>query len=417
VGRVSAFLLALAALAAVPARAGEGEPPPPAPPAPPPAAEGAPAAPRAGHAFRPGTHGKGRLEVLPSGLPVLHLVGTPEEMGSQHGTLLREEIRALVRDYLPKVLRGPREMALAKARALESQIPERHRREMRAVAEAAGVVYDDILLGSVVVELFGIHGCSGAAAFGPATADGRTVVGRNLEWPDHGFLGRLAIVVAARPDGLRPFVSVGYPALAGVVTGMSGEGVFVSELVVLGVPRPDREKALRGVPWPILLRRIVEECGTLAEAEALVRASPLSVPQNLLLADPAGGLVLECGPGRCVERPAVDGVVAVTNFWDEATAPRKDDLRYAGLCFDLSRAREAKVDRDSMERAMRGASGHVQAAILNLQCTVFEPARLRARVAAGSPPACRRPMLEVDAAALLGVVAPADRPAPPERGE
>jgi hypothetical protein len=402
VGRRAAWALLLAALAAPPVLAGD---------------EGAPAPPAtkpARHAFVPASHGKGRLEVLPSGLPVLHLAGTPEEMGAQHGTLLREEIRGLIRDYLPKVLRGTRESALEKARALEPQIPERHRRELKAMAEAAGVHYDDVLLGSVVVELLGVHGCAGAAAFGPATADGRTVVGRNLEWPDHGFLGRLAIVVAAKPDGLRPYVSVGYPALAGVVTGMNGEGVFVAELVVLGERAKDRAAALRGVPWPILLRRIAEECGSLAEATALVKASPLSVPQNLLLADPAGAMVLECASGKCAERRPVDGVVAVTNYWaEDAARPRRDDLRFAGICADLAQAREKKIDPASMEAAMRKSSSHVQAAILNLQCTVFEPARLRARVAAGSPPAALKPMLEVDAAALLGVVAPADRPKAP----
>jgi len=390
--RPAALLLALLALAGGPALAGESD---------------APSA--AVLERRPAVHGKGRLEVLPAGLAVLRLEGTPEEMGAQHGTLLGEEIRTLMRDYLPKVTRGPREKALERARALEPRIPERHRREMKALAEAAGVPYDDILLGSVVVELFGLHGCSSAAAFGPATADGRTVVGRNLEWPDHGILGKHALLLAVRPEGMRPFVSVGFPGLTGVVTGMNGAGVFASELVVLNAPNPDREAALRGVPWPSLQRRLLEECGSLAEAAALVKASPLTVPQNLMLADPASALVLECGPGRCVVRPPVDGVVAVTNFWDERDAPRKDDLRYAGICSDLASVAAGKVDADSMEKAMRKASSHVQAAFLNLQCTVFEPGRLRARVAAGRPPAFRGPMHEVDAAALLGVAAPAGK--------
>jgi hypothetical protein len=411
--------LLAAALAAAPVLAGEGSPPAPAP-APAPAGAGAEAGAAgatAAPAWTPRTHGKGRLEVLPSGLAVLHLAGTPEEMGEQHGTLLGAEVRTLVRDYLPRVVRGTREDALAKARALEPRIPERHLREMKALARAAGVHYDDVLLGSVVVELFGLHGCSSAAAFGPATADGSTVVGRNLEWPDHRILGARAVVVAARPEGMRPFLSVGFPALAGVVTGMNGEGVFTAELVVLNAPRADREAALAGVPWPVLQRRVLEECGSLAEAAALVRASPRTVPQNLLLADPAGALVLECGAGRCVERAPVAGVVAVTNFWDEAGRPRKDDLRYAGICADLAAVAGGKVDADSMERAMRKASSHPLAAALNLQCVVFEPARLRARVAAGPPPASRRAMEPIDAAALLGVTAPADRAPAPAGGE
>jgi hypothetical protein len=47
--------------------------------------------------------------------------------------------------------------------------------------------------------------------------------------------------------------------------------------------------------------------------------------------------------------------------------------------------------------------------MMNLQCLVFEPARLRARIAVGAPPAARKAMTDLDIAALLGVKAPADR--------
>jgi hypothetical protein len=392
-----ALLLLLAA--APPASAQEAGPPPAAAPA-----EKDPASP-----WTPAVHGKGRLEVLPSGLAVLHLAGTPEEMGEQHGTLLRDPIRALVKDYLPKVLRGDRESALARARVLEKRIPDRHLREMRAIAKAAGVEADDVLLGNVVVELFGLNLCSGAAASGPATADGRTVVGRNLEWPDHGMLGRYGLVFAARPAEGRPFLSVGFPCLGGVVTGMNGDGLFAAELVVMNAPPLDREAALKGVPWPILLRRLLEECGSAAEAAALVAATPRTVAQNLLLADPASGLVLECGPARCETRPQREGLVVVTNYYDEVAAPPARDPRYAGLCAAFAKAGDGKVDAASMEKAMRAVSASGYAAALNLQCTVFLPATLEARVAAGRPPAARRPMAVLDGAALLGVPAPAAR--------
>lgn len=357
--------------------------------------------------------------MLPSGLAVLHLEGTPEEMGTQHGTLLREAVGALVKDYLPGILRGSREDALAKARVLEKRIPERFLREMRALAAAAGVPYDDILLGSVVVELFGLNFCSAAAASGPATADGRTLVGRNLEWPDRGILGQYGLVLAFRPEGRRPFLSLGFPAFAGVVTGMNGDGLVTSQLVVMNAPPLDREAALRGIPWPVLQRMLLEECGSAAEAAKVVKDSPRTVAQNLLLADPREGLVLECGPARCVERRQRDGLVAVTNYYDEVDSPQEFDLRYAGICTELAPAGGAKVDADSMEKAMRAASSHPMAAAMNLQCCVLEPARLRARAALGRPPASRRPMTDLDGAALLGVKAPADREAapPPAGGE
>ena len=119
--------------------------------------------------------------------------------------------------------------------------------------------------------------------------------------------------------------------------------------------------------------------------------------------------MLECGPGRCEERRQKDGLVVVTNYYDEASAPQEFDQRYAGLCASFASAEGGKVDADSMEKAIRAASSHPLAAAMNLQCCVLEPATLRARVVVGKPPASRRPMTEVDGAALLGVKAPADR--------
>jgi hypothetical protein len=398
--RLAAPLLALSLLAGPAARAQDA-------PAPKAVAEKK----SPGLPYAPAIHGKGRLEVLPSGLAVLHVEGTPEEMGDQHGALLRDAVRTLVKDYLPKVVGRSREDAIARARLLEKQVPERFVREMKALAAAAEVPYDDILLGSVVVELFGLNGCSGAAASGPATADGRTIVGRNLEWPDHGMLGQYGLVIAARPVGRRPFLSAGFPAFSGVVTGMNGDGLFTAELVVLNAEPPDRAEALKGVPYPILQRRLLEECGSLAEAEALVKASPRTVPQNLLLADPKAGAVLECAAGRCVERAQREGLVVVTNYYDEERAPPAGDPRYAGLCASFAGLAGGKVDAVSMEKAVRAVSDKGLSAFLNLQCGVFLPATLEVRISLSRPPAARRPMTTLDGAALLGVASPASRDA------
>ena len=402
--RLAAVFLAAAALpcpSALPAQ--EGKPAPAKAPA---GAKG----PSPGLPYAAAAHGKGRLEVLPSGLAVLHLEGTPEEMGAQHGTLLRDAVQALVKDYLPKVLRGSREEALARARVLEKQIPDRFVREMKALAAAAAVPYEDVLLGSVVVELFGLHMCSGAAASGPATADGRTVVGRNLEWPDYGILGQYGLLVAARPE------AAGYPAFTGVVTAMNADGLFAAELVVMNGPPTDRDAALKGVPYPVLLRRLMEECGSVEEASALVKGAPRTVAQNLLLADPKAGVVLECAADRCVERPQREGLVVVTNYYGEQASPPEGDPRYGGLCSNFAALGAGGVDEAAMEKAVREASSQGLAAMMNLQSGVFSPATLRVRISLGRPPAARRPMIEVDGAKLLGVAAPADGKGPPKGG-
>ena len=96
--------------------------------------------------FPEGKFEKGELRYI-DGLPVLTVEGTPEEMGRQHGTLMRREIGALQayveafvgRRRLPQARRDARRLFRA------SCSPE-ILRELGALAEAAGISQADMLL-------------------------------------------------------------------------------------------------------------------------------------------------------------------------------------------------------------------------------------------------------------------------------
>ncbi|HEX5138227.1 MAG TPA: hypothetical protein VFY93_14720 [Planctomycetota bacterium] len=91
------------------------------------------------------------LETI-DGVTVVHVAGTPKEMGEQAGRLLKDRIRALLTDYLGAALPGDRSPVLLAARQMEAHIPARYRDEMKALAAAADVPYDDLLLGNVMVD-------------------------------------------------------------------------------------------------------------------------------------------------------------------------------------------------------------------------------------------------------------------------
>ena len=67
----------------------------------------------------------------------LRAKGPPKEMGTQAGTLLKEPIRILLRDYLGAMLKERRILAVLAARQMERHIPARYIEEMKALAEAA----------------------------------------------------------------------------------------------------------------------------------------------------------------------------------------------------------------------------------------------------------------------------------------
>ena len=117
--------------------------------------------------------GNGRLEMV-DGTRVLVLKGTPEEMGRQHGTLMKKEIRDLMEHILYGVGVGSSfekgrwffgEIEAAQQR-LSGFMDRRYLREMDALADAAGLKPEEVRLGNFFPELF--H-CSGFALFARTT--------------------------------------------------------------------------------------------------------------------------------------------------------------------------------------------------------------------------------------------------------
>ncbi len=96
---------------------------------------------------------------------MLHLKGTPREMGLQHGTLLKadivEEVRFLfdvkAKEFKPEVfgLKVPldaRRMILSISELQRKHTPSRYYEELRGIAEGAGVPYADLVAANFIPE-------------------------------------------------------------------------------------------------------------------------------------------------------------------------------------------------------------------------------------------------------------------------
>jgi hypothetical protein len=318
--------------------------------------------------WTPRRHGRGRLERGPGGVPILYLEGTPEEMGEQHGALLAGEVRALLGWYVPSFV-GKREWADAEARAkrlLFPSIPPDLRREAVALARAAGVPEDDVLFAQCFTDLYRLFGCSTLAA---PSAEG-TFLARNLDFPGMGRLGRYSLVIVARPTGKRPFVSITWPGMVGVLSGES-DALALSVMVVHG-----DAGVHEGPPFQLAFRRVLEEAGDAKEAEALLRAMPRTVTNNLMLVDRAGAArVFELHPdGVSVRVPDGDGRLVSTNHF---LSPGRRELRlsveYLSSLHRYRAVRDAAagagpLDLDQARRALDAA-----AVPITLQSMIFLP--------------------------------------------
>ena len=234
---------------------------------------------------------QGRLRYS-DGLPVVTLRGSPYEIGYQHGTLLRDEVRAAVADTLAfarrHYLRVPLIGAWIVNRVLDvvadmerPHIPADDLVELQGVADGSGVRLQDLQRILAFADLSS-SGCSSFVAFGRATADGRLLHGRNLDWNIQAGIQRHAVIFVVHPAGRerRSFVSVGYAGFIGVLTGINSRGISVAQI---GAATADR--TLRGMPMPLLLRQVLERAASLDEAIAIVRNAPRTVGYNYVFAD------------------------------------------------------------------------------------------------------------------------------------
>ncbi len=231
---------------------------------------------------------KGRIEQI-DGTWVLHLKGSPYEMGFQHGALAREQVHkamARVDELLQKAKdevglpRFAAEFLLgAEYRLCLPYIPERYQREMEGLADGAGVDLN-ILRGMLVISELTERYCSAFAVFGKATGNDKLYHGRNLDWVIDAGLQDDAALILYDPDGYVPFASAGYFGMTGVLSGMNMQGISISQIGAVNT-----DGSFTGTPLMVMLRRILEEAKDVDTATGIVANAKRCVGYNYVIAD------------------------------------------------------------------------------------------------------------------------------------
>jgi hypothetical protein len=295
----------------------------------------------------------------------IRVAGTPEQMGLQHGELLRDEIRDLIDAIYHHVLYGQRGIVGWGARsavrtvagALATRIPPRYRRELAGIARAADVPYRDVLLIScfddvlanlrLLEGLAGRLGCSVFAVTAERSASRELVCGRNLDyfvmsaagedtWAATRYMKEHVAVVEYAPADRPGFVSVGWPGFIGAATAMSDRGIVVSSLTVptlMGWPL--------ATPATLLYRQVIEEAETLDQGIAMIRGARRTQGNNVLLGsgDEGTAAIVEYTPRRLAVRRPQEGWIAATNHFNHPEMTRY----YARHRFQSSTERLARL--------------------------------------------------------------------------
>lgn len=333
------------------------------------------------------------------GKTILLVGGTPEQMGTAHGSLLADKARQLV-DRVVFAVGGAESIRSGRwffdrmaeiGRRAGPHVPPRFFAECDALARAAGVSERNARAANLFPELF--H-CSGLAVRGKATVDGRVLHARVLDYMRDIHLQQGATVTVFMPQGHHAWMSLGYAGFVGTVTAMNEHGLAIGEMGGRG------EGDWDGMPMSFLLRDVMERCATVAEAVTLIRATPRTCEYYYVVSDKGRNMVaLACLPKEMtVLRPGQqhpllphvpDDTVLISAGQRAQTLSQRVQEAYG------------KIDPQRMQQLIK----RPVAMASNLHDAVFSSETLEMWCADAGPktPACDEPYARVKLDELIGL--------------
>jgi hypothetical protein len=201
--------------------------------------------------------------------------------------------------------------------------------EMKAMSQAAGVSYATVRRVHMIGEITRGR-CSMFGSWGEASADGKTIQLRALDWDVGGPLQNFATVVVYHPLDAslgHAWTNVAWAGYIGTLTGMSSLQLGVSEI---GVSFPDStfgDESMVGTPFVFLLREVLQYDKTLDDA--LTRMAN---------AKRTCRLILGVGDGKLQRMNVIQYSHSVMNIFDDKNLapvadwhPRINNIVYEGM--------------------------------------------------------------------------------------
>jgi isopenicillin-N N-acyltransferase-like protein len=344
------------------------------------------------------THGPAALKYHGK-IPVLTVAGSPAEIGEQIGTLQAPVIKELQNQIEGYVrFRGWQEIypwLLKSGSLLEWNFPAAHRGEFSAAMKAAKVDRDLLILANTAFDVVSAFACSAIVVEPARSESGALLFGRNLDLPRFSNLHELTLVNVYHPTGKRAFASVSFPGLFGVVTGMNDAGLCIAVNEIYATKDESAKFNPLGTPKLMLLRRVLEECATIDEAEKLIAGASRTGMIAVTVADKKESAVFEITTRSVIRRRAAEGISTCTNHFRTAELCVSDKCARLDA-LDASRAK-AKLSIDDIGKALHEANFGE----LTMQTMIFEPGALRLHLAFGRLPSSALPRETLDLAPLL----------------
>lgn len=269
--------------------------------------------------FPDGKHKAGEMKHV-GGLAVLTVRGTPDEMGEQLGVLAVKAapgLDGLRREFLKDSKQEDAYDGIKLlARQLKKNFPKDHLVEMDAAAKHGGQEADLLYFANTVYDLSSGMGCSTVVVEPGRSKTGAPLFGRNFDWLPSKGIDDHTLVIVYQPKGKKAFATVTICPITGCISGMNEDGLAVTiNQIQLNQSKDKPAFNWKGTPTLALYRRVLEECGSVAEAEELLKKSERTSTSCMTICDPKGGAVFEISPKAVATRRAVNDVCCCTNHF------------------------------------------------------------------------------------------------------
>ncbi len=264
-------------------------------------------------------------------IQILHVWGSPREMGKAAGTLLKDEIHdfvGLVMQRMMSEIEGGEELLDKVYQHAKPYIPEEIEEELHGMAEGSGIDFQTLMRVNLIGDASEWH-CSLFGAWGKATQSTNSLLQlRALDYEVHAGIQRYPLITIYHPDRRHAFANIGWIGMIGVVSGMSSAQIAVSEI---GDDYDKENDSFEAIPFVFLLRQVLQYDNSLEQA--IDRICGATRNTSLLYA---------VGDGKKGEARSLQTSRTLCNVFDPSNLepmtpahPRIDDIVYWGMSWDV----------------------------------------------------------------------------------